>query len=68
MTELKEMADALIRLYWARPAVEAELVAMAGEMERDSRAVAPPRGSGENVFFALEPSTFDALMASEEGA
>jgi hypothetical protein len=68
MTDLKETADVLVRLYWDRPAVEAELVAMAGEMDRDSRAIAPPRGSGENVFFALEPSSFDALMASEEGA
>ncbi|HWU64425.1 MAG TPA: hypothetical protein VN112_20600 [Ensifer sp.] len=65
MAELKEIADTLARLYWARPANEAEMVAMAGEMERDSTAIAPPREGEGNVFFALEPSTFFALLSKE---
>lgn len=68
MAELKDIADTLARLYWARPANEAEMVAMAGEMQRDSSAIAPPRVGEGNVFFSLEPSTFYALMATEADA
>ncbi|MCD2175754.1 hypothetical protein [Rhizobium sp. C4] len=68
MAELKEIADTLARLYWSRPANEAETVAMAGEMERDSAAIAPPREGQGNVFFAIEPSTYYALMAKEAEA
>lgn len=65
MAEFKEIADTLARLYWARPANEAEMVAMAGEMQRDSAAIAPPREGEGNVFFSIEPSTYYALMARE---
>lgn len=65
MNELKDIANTLARMYWARPANEAETVAMAGEMQRDSAAIAPPREGEGNVFFSIEPSTYYALMAKE---
>ena len=68
MAELKDIADTLARIYWARPANEAEMVAMAGEMQRDSAAIAPSRKGEGNVFFSLEPSTYYALMAKEAKA
>ncbi|MET3615022.1 hypothetical protein ABID16_003365 [Rhizobium aquaticum] len=68
MVELKEIADTLALLYWARPANEAEMVAMAGEMQRDSAAIAPPRAGEGNVFFSIEPATYYALMSKEADA
>lgn len=68
MTELKDIADTLARMYWGRPANEAEMVAMAGEMQRDSAAIAPPREGKGNVFFSIEPATYYALMAKEANA
>ncbi|NTF34523.1 hypothetical protein [Rhizobium skierniewicense] len=61
----RDMVAALAQGYWARPAVEAELVAMAGEMARDSAAIAPsPLGKG-GALFNVEPAHFDALLLSE---
>jgi uncharacterized protein (DUF2132 family) len=63
--DIKDIADALAQTYWARPSVEAELVAMAGEMVRDSAAIAPsPLGKG-GALFTIEPAHFDALMLGE---
>ncbi|XUY28884.1 hypothetical protein RMR21_017500 [Agrobacterium sp. rho-8.1] len=61
----KDIVAALAQAYWARPAVEAELVAMAGEMARDSAAIAPsPLGKG-GALFNIEPAHFDAFLLSE---
>jgi hypothetical protein len=65
MTDLQQLADALARLYWSRPAIEPEMIAMAGEMERDSAAIAPPRAGEGNFFFSIEPAAYYAALATE---
>ncbi|NTF09014.1 hypothetical protein G6L37_23080 [Agrobacterium rubi] len=61
----KDIVAALAQAYWARPAVEAELVAMAGEVARDSAAIAPSALGKGGALFNTEPTHFEALMLAE---
>lgn len=63
--DVKDIMAALAEAYWQRPAIEAELVAMTGELARDSETIAPsPFGTG-GALFNTEPAQFDALMLAE---
>ncbi|KAA3511626.1 MULTISPECIES: hypothetical protein [Agrobacterium] len=61
----KQIMAALAQAYWGRPAVEPELVAMTGELARDSATIAPPRHGQDATLFDVEPAHYDALMLTE---
>ena len=63
--DTKEIMAAMAQTYWQRPAVEAELLAMAGEVARDSAAIAPSPFGKSGALFNTEPSHFDAVMLAE---
>lgn len=62
MTDLRLIATGLAETYWKRPPVEAEIVAMTGEMERDSLKIAVQQPDGDNPFFSIEPAHYYALL------
>lgn len=64
MQDPKTIAASLAGLYWNRPASAAELAAMSGEMERDSRTIAAPLAKGAKAF-DTDPLGFDAVMSAE---
>lgn len=61
----KDTVAALAHAYLGRPAIEAEVVAMAGEIARDSLAIAPSAFGKDGGLFSTEPALFDALMLTE---
>ncbi|MET0171070.1 hypothetical protein [Agrobacterium sp. lyk4-40-TYG-31] len=63
--EDREIMAALAERYWGRPVVEAELTAMAGEVARDSIAIAPSPLGQAGAMFNIEPAHFDALLLAE---
>ncbi|MDH4439297.1 MAG: hypothetical protein QE284_02830 [Rhizobium sp.] len=63
--ETRQIMQALVEAYWKRPAIEAELVAMSGELTRDAEKIAARTPGGRCDFFGIEPSSFDAVMLSE---
>ncbi|UHS58430.1 hypothetical protein [Agrobacterium vaccinii] len=63
--DTKDIVAALAEYYWGRPAVEAELTAMAGEVARDSIAIAPSALGKSGALFNIEPAHFDALLLAE---
>jgi hypothetical protein len=67
MDALETMMAKLVDTYWGRPAVEAELIAMAGEVKRDAAAIAPSPLGNNGGLFNTEPAHYDALMLKEAG-
>jgi hypothetical protein len=67
MTNSRDVAAFLAEAYWSRPAVEPELVAMSGEIARDSAWVAAISMADETDIFSLEPAHYAALMLKEAG-
>lgn len=65
--ETHQIMEALVEAYWKRPAIEAELVAMSGELARDAEKIAGRTPGGRSDLFGIEPSSFDAVMLSEVG-
>ena len=65
--EMRQIMEALVEAYWARPAIEAELVAMTGELTRDAEKIAGRAAGDRSDLFGIEPSSFDAVMLSEVG-
>jgi hypothetical protein len=65
--ETRQIMEALVVAYWKRPAIEAELVAMSGELTRDAEKIAGRTLGGRSDLFGIEPSSFDAVMLSEVG-
>jgi hypothetical protein len=65
MISPKDVAAMLAETYWQRPANEAELIAMAGEILRDSAWVSAQASSTDNVYFSIEPAHYDGLMRKE---
>lgn len=63
--DTKDIVAAIAENYWGRPAVEAELVAMAGEIARDSAAIAPSPLGQSGALFNIEPAHFDILLLAE---
>jgi hypothetical protein len=63
--ETRQIMEALAEAYWGRPAIEAELVAMTGELARDAEKIASRVPGGRSNLFGIEPSSFDAVMRSE---
>jgi hypothetical protein len=63
--ETRQIMEALVEAYWKRPAIEAELVAMCGELARDAEKIAGRVPSNRSDLFGIEPSSFDAVMLSE---
>ena len=64
MQDPKEIAASLAGLYWNRPASTAEINAMSGEMERDSRTIGAPLANDAKAF-ETDPLGFDATMTVE---
>lgn len=63
--DIEDVMKALAQAYWGRPASDAELVAMVGEMRRDSAAIAAsPEGQG-GALFTVEPAAFDRILQTE---
>ncbi len=55
--------SALVQCWLGRPAIDAEIVAMEGQMERTREHVAEnPLGRGGAVF-SVEPASYDAEMS-----
>jgi hypothetical protein len=65
--ETRQIVQALVEAYWKRPTIEAELVAMTGEMIRDAEKIAGRIPGDRSDLFGIEPSSFDAVMLSEVG-
>ena len=65
--ETRQIMEALVEAYWKRPAIEAELVAMTGELTRDAEKIAGRAPCGRSDLFGTEPSSFDAVMLPEVG-
>ncbi len=63
--DIKDLVEVLAENYWGRPAVDAELLAMAGEIARDSAAIAPSPLGQSGALFNIEPAHFDALLLAE---
>jgi hypothetical protein len=63
--ETRQIMEALVEAYWKRPAIEAELVAMSGELIRDAEKIAGRAHGERSDLFGIEPSSFDAVMLSE---
>ncbi|TPP05930.1 hypothetical protein [Rhizobium glycinendophyticum] len=63
--DTRQIMEALAEAYWKRPAVEAELVAMIGELTRDAEKIAGRVPAGRSDLFGIEPSSFDAVLLSE---
>ncbi|MCM2293889.1 hypothetical protein NAC44_16300 [Allorhizobium sp. BGMRC 0089] len=58
----EDIATALTRIYWGRPANAAEQRAMADEMQRDSTAIAPCAHGTSGALFTVEPAHFTRLL------
>jgi hypothetical protein len=67
MANSRDVAAFLAEAYWSRPAAEPELVAMSGEIARDSAWVATVGREGGADIFSLEPAHYTALMLKEAG-
>jgi hypothetical protein len=65
--EMRQIMQTLVEAYWKRPAIEAELIAMTGELTRDAEKIAGPAPGDRPDLFGIEPSSFDAVMLSEVG-
>lgn len=60
-----QIMEALVEAYWKRSAIEAELIAMSGELTRDAEKIAGRVPGGHSDLFGIEPSSFDTVMLSE---
>jgi hypothetical protein len=63
----EEAMKTLAQTYWGRPAIDPELVAMVGEMRRDSTAIAAIPEAQDGALFLVEPADFDRIMKQEAG-
>ncbi|WP_137131118.1 hypothetical protein [Rhizobium sp. FY34] len=63
--EIEKVMAALAESYWGRHASEPELLAMTGELRRDSASIAPSALGRGGALFTVEPAHYDALMQAE---
>jgi hypothetical protein len=63
--DIEDVMKALSQAYWGRPAIDPELVAMVGEMRRDSAAIAASPEGQQGALFNLEPAAFDRILQTE---
>jgi hypothetical protein len=63
--DIEDVAKTLAQTYWGRPAIDPEIVAMAGEMRRDSAAIATIAEARDGALFCVEPAAFDRIMRQE---
>lgn len=65
--DLEDVMKTLAQTYWGRPAIDAELLAMVGEMRRDSTAIAAIAEAQDGALFSVEPAAFDRILRQEVG-
>ncbi|MBX9469880.1 MAG: hypothetical protein KL839_19405 [Rhizobium sp.] len=63
--DIEDVMKALAQAYWGRPAVDPELVAMVGELRRDSAAIAAAPEGRNGALFNIEPAAFDRILQME---
>jgi hypothetical protein len=63
--DVEDVMKTLAQSCWDRPAIDAELVAMVGELERDVMAIAAWPDGRHGALFNIEPATFDGIMVAE---
>lgn len=63
--DIENAVKTLAQAFWGRPPVSAELVAMVGEVERDSFAIAAAAEGQNGGLFNIEPAHFDHLLQKE---
>lgn len=67
MDDLKTAMATLAQKHLGRAATDEEISAMAQEVERDSRWIAPHAYGRNGAMFHLEPASFRAVLLSEIG-
>jgi hypothetical protein len=63
--DLQDVMKALSHAYWGRAAIDPELLAMVGELQRDSTAIAPIEEGAIGNLFNVEPAAFDRILRAE---
>ncbi|MFN3317151.1 MAG: hypothetical protein ACK43M_00295 [Allorhizobium sp.] len=63
--DLQDVMKALSHAYWGRAAIDPELLAMVGELQRDSTAIAPIEEGAIGSLFNVEPAAFDRILRGE---
>lgn len=65
--DLEDVMKTLAQTYWGRSAIDPELLAMVGEMRRDSTAIAAIAEAQDGALFSVEPAAFDRILRQEVG-
>lgn len=63
--DIEHVMKTIAQSCWGRPAIDAELVAMVGELERDVMAIVAWPDGRNGAMFNIEPATFDGILAAE---
>ncbi|MFN4205228.1 MAG: hypothetical protein ACK4HG_02460 [Agrobacterium albertimagni] len=63
--DIEDVMKTLAQSCWGRPAIDAELVAMVGELKRDVTAVATLSDGKDGSLFNVEPAAFDRILRAE---
>jgi hypothetical protein len=63
--DIEDVTKTLAQSCWGRPAIDAELIAMVGELQRDVVAIATMAEGKGGRLFSVEPATFDRLLTAE---
>lgn len=63
--DIEDVMKALAQSCWGRPAIDAEVIAMVGELERDVKAIATMPEGFQGALFNIEPATFEQILQKE---
>lgn len=63
--DFQDVMKTLAQSCWGRPAIDAELIAMVGELTRDVIAIASLTEAENGAFFTIEPAAFDRIQLDE---
>lgn len=63
--DIEDVMKALAQSCWGRPAIDSEVIAMVGELERDVKAIATMPEGRQGGLFNIEPAAFEHILQKE---